>query len=90
MRRAAGVCEYCGKRGFRQPGGHLYLECHHIIALAKDGKDRLTNVIALFPDHHREAHFGERSLDLEKQMMLIVREKEEKMIVRESKSNLKT
>jgi len=29
----------------------------------------MTNVIALCPKHHREAHFGERRAELEKEMM---------------------
>jgi len=68
-RRAAGKCEFCGERGFRCPDGTRYLECHHIIALANEGADRMMNVIALCPKHHREAHFGERRSELEKEMM---------------------
>ena len=74
-RRAKGCCEYCGKPGFATTGG-VYLECHHIIALADDGADRMSNVIALCPDHHREAHFGQRAEELERQMTSIVKEKE--------------
>jgi 5-methylcytosine-specific restriction protein A len=70
MRRANGKCELCGELGFKQPDGKHYLECHHIIALANEGSDRLTNVIALCPNHHREAHFGKRSEELEKEMIL--------------------
>lgn len=69
MRRAEGKCEFCGELGFSRSGGGRYLECHHIIALAKDGADRMTNVIALCPNHHREAHFGERQAALEKEMI---------------------
>jgi hypothetical protein len=28
----------------------------------------MTNVIALCPKHHREAHFGKRQVELEKEM----------------------
>lgn len=45
------------------------LETHHIIALAKDGADRITNVIGLCADHHREAHFGALREELEKKMI---------------------
>jgi hypothetical protein len=58
--RANGKCEFCGEPGFISTKGTPYLECHHIIALANDGADRMTNVIALCPKDHREAHFGER------------------------------
>ncbi len=67
--RARGVCEYCNKPGFLVENGERYLECHHIIALAKDGADRLTNVIALCPNDHREAHFGKRRKKLEVEMI---------------------
>ena len=69
MKRANGKCEYCGVPGFKKPNGSRYLECHHIIALADVGKDRMTNVIALCPNDHREAHFGERGDELEKGMI---------------------
>jgi hypothetical protein len=68
-RRAAGKCEFCGKLGFLCPDGTRYVECHHIIALADEGADRMTNVIALCPGDHREAHFGERRDELEQQMI---------------------
>jgi len=69
MQRAKGKCEFCGELGFERSNGTRYLECHHIIALAKDGADRMTNVIALCPNHHREAHFGKQSDELERKMI---------------------
>jgi hypothetical protein len=73
LRRANGKCEYCGKQGFVKSDGTHYLECHHIIALAKDGADTLINVIALCPNDHREAHFGERYEELEIEMIATVK-----------------
>jgi hypothetical protein len=70
LRRANGICEFCGKLGFKKADGTRYLESHHVIALAKDGADRLTNVIALCPNDHREAHFGERSEEIEGEMIV--------------------
>jgi len=69
MTRARGACEYCNGRGFVRDNGEPYLECHHIIALANDDADRMTNVIALYPNDHREAHFGKRRHELEKEMI---------------------
>jgi HNH endonuclease len=69
MHRAEGKCEFCKELGFRRSDRTRYLECHHIIALARDGADRMTNVIALCPNHHREAHFGDRRAALEKVMI---------------------
>lgn len=71
-RRAQGKCEYCGEEGFKTSDGTPYLECHHIIALAHDGADRMCNVIALCPNHHREVHHGQRSEELEQAMIEIV------------------
>lgn len=76
MIRAAGNCEFCEEPGFKRSDGRRYLECHHIIALSDNGEDRMTNVIALCPGHHRQAHFGESSAEMEKRMVVIVREKE--------------
>jgi 5-methylcytosine-specific restriction protein A len=59
--RALGVCELCKSPGFKVPGGGLYLETHHVVPLHKGGPDRVSNVVALCPNDHREAHHGERS-----------------------------
>lgn len=65
IRSAKGHCEYCGKKGFQLPSGAFYLEAHHIISLANQGHDTVENVIALCPEHHREAHYGTRAEELE-------------------------
>ena len=70
LRRANGRCELCGVLGFMKPDGTRYLESHHIIALANEGVDRLTNVIAVCPNDHREAHFGERAEEIEAEMLI--------------------
>ncbi|WP_397574611.1 HNH endonuclease [Sphingorhabdus sp.] len=72
IKRAKGKCEYCGSLGFKKYGGAYYLEAHHIISLAKQGPDTLENVIALCPNHHREAHFGEGSQELEAKFKTIL------------------
>lgn len=59
-RRAAdGRCELCEKEGFRTPGGGFYLEGHHVIPLNCGGLDDVRNVVAICPDDHRRAHYGE-------------------------------
>ena len=73
--RANGRCEYCGKSTFVNSKGINYLESHHIIALANKGKDTVDNVIALCPDHHREAHFGARAASLEDEFIDILKKK---------------
>jgi predicted restriction endonuclease len=69
VRRAKGKCEFCGKPGFIAQDGKPYLETHHVIFLANEGADRLTNVIALCPNDHREAHFGNRRAEIEAEMI---------------------
>lgn len=66
--RAKGCCEYCGQQGFLKADGTRYLETHHVIALANDGEDRLTNVIALCPNDHRLAHFSAERERIEREM----------------------
>jgi len=73
LRRAKGKCEFCGELGFMTPRGKQYLETHHVIFLANDGADKLTNVIALCPNDHREAHFGKSRAEIETKMILILK-----------------
>ena len=58
LARARGRCEHCGEPGFSMPSGAVYLETHHVVALADGGPDLVSNVIALCPNHHRRAHHG--------------------------------
>ncbi|MCW1402857.1 HNH endonuclease [Novosphingobium sp. MW5] len=68
LKRAQGRCEHCGELGFKRPDGSHFVEAHHIISLAEQGPDTLDNVIALCPNHHREAHFGESWEQLESEL----------------------
>jgi 5-methylcytosine-specific restriction protein A len=72
LNRANGKCEYCGRHTFKVDSGKYYLETHHIIALSKEGKDRISNVIALCPEDHRRAHYATNRLEVEKKMIEIV------------------
>lgn len=58
--RARGSCEKCKKPApfARKKDGSPYLEVHHTIPLAADGKDNVANAIAVCPNCHREAHYG--------------------------------
>jgi 5-methylcytosine-specific restriction endonuclease McrA len=58
MQRSNGSCEHCGQKGFTAISGDYYLESHHVIPLSEGGPDLESNVMALCPAHHREAHFG--------------------------------
>jgi hypothetical protein len=58
LRRAMGLCQYCKKPGFKMANGAIYLETHHVVPLSEKGADKIWNVVALCPNHHREAHHG--------------------------------
>lgn len=58
LERAGGKCEYCGQKGFVTNKGYIFLETHHVIPLSEKGPDNILNVVALCPNHHREAHYG--------------------------------
>ena len=70
--RAKGNCEYCGEKGFTTRSGAIYLESHHIIPLSEKGKDAVNNVIALCPNHHREAHYSKNCSFLQQEFIKIV------------------
>jgi hypothetical protein len=58
LSRANGRCEWCQEPGFTTHDGSVFLETHHIVPLSEGGADAVTNVVALCPNHHREAHVG--------------------------------
>ncbi len=71
--RANGRCEWCGQSGFLMTDGGVYLETHHIIPLCEKGPDIETNVTALCPNHHREAHYGKTKEAMRKELTERVR-----------------
>lgn len=66
--RANGKCEYCSAVGFTMTNGKVYLETHHVIPLHENGPDSVGNVVALCPNHHREAHHGKSREDIQKKL----------------------
>lgn len=64
--RAAGVCQLCNKPApFYNKNGEAYLECHHVIWLAKGGTDEIENVVALCPNCHKKMHILDDDNDVE-------------------------
>jgi len=60
LSQANGVCDHCNKPApFIRKNGDPYLEVHHTIPLSEHGEDVLSNTMALCPNCHKEAHFGE-------------------------------
>lgn len=64
--RAQGKCEWCNQMGFIMADGKIYLETHHVVPLSENGLDTESNVAALCPNHHREAHHGEKRGEMRK------------------------
>lgn len=71
--RAAGKCESCGQQGFQTATGATFLETHHIVPLSEGGPDTIANVAALCPNHHREAHFGAKRVEIRARLLDIAR-----------------
>jgi len=60
LQQANGKCESCDQPApFNGSDGLPFLEVHHVRQLADDGSDTVTNAVALCPNCHREAHYGE-------------------------------
>ncbi|MBR2660868.1 MAG: HNH endonuclease [Clostridia bacterium] len=69
--RANGVCQLCGATlGFKDKQGRPYLEAHHIVPLAEDGPDELSNMVALCPNCHRKMHVVRDQDDIAKLIAL--------------------
>jgi len=65
-RRANGHCDLCGKKApFIDAQNKPYLECHHIMWLAKGGSDTIDNACALCPNCHRKMHIVDARSDVE-------------------------
>lgn len=69
LRRANGKCELCGQLGFSTENGGIYLETHHVIPLSEGGSDNVSNVAAVCPNHHREAHHGENRSEIKRELL---------------------
>jgi 5-methylcytosine-specific restriction protein A len=66
-RLAKGLCDLCEMPApFKNKKNEDYLECHHIVWLAKGGEDTIANTIALCPNCHRKVHVLNRKTDREK------------------------
>lgn len=73
LKRAKGMCEYRGCQTFSSLSGTAFLETHHVILLSEQGPDKPSNVIALCPNHHREAHFGANWKTLQDEFLKILK-----------------
>lgn len=72
LSRAEGRCQLCGSPGFHLPDGRAFLETHHVIPLAENGADSASNVVALCPNHHREAHYGRDAKGIRQRLLKVL------------------
>ena len=72
LNRAAGRCERCHVIGFTMDDGSAFLETHHVIPLSEGGPDSIFNVVALCPNHHREAHYGSQRAKIREQLQALL------------------
>lgn len=75
LNRANGKCEYCNCPGFKTKDGVIFLETHHVVALADGGPDKESNVAALCPNHHRQAHYGEIAPEMQQDLLSTIKAK---------------
>ena len=69
LENAKGVCELCRiPAPFRDSFGVPFLEVHHVVQLANDGPDQITNAVALCPNCHRRCHVAEDRNDATERM----------------------
>lgn len=55
--RANGICQLCNKPApFYNKTGEPFLECHHVVWIARGGIDEISNAVALCPNCHRKMH----------------------------------
>jgi 5-methylcytosine-specific restriction protein A len=77
LARANGTCEGCGQPApFTTPSGRPFLETHHIRSLSDAGPDDPHWVIALCPNCHRRAHYGDDAIALNGRLADNVSDKE--------------
>lgn len=59
LENAKGVCECCSQPApFLLEDGTPFLEVHHVVPLAENGPDTITNAVALCPNCHRRHHLA--------------------------------
>ncbi|PZR13188.1 MAG: hypothetical protein DI536_12925 [Archangium gephyra] len=57
LTRSEGRCEACAKDApFHSDDGQPYLEVHHLVPLAEEGPDVVSNAVAVCPNCHRFLH----------------------------------
>lgn len=64
--RANGVCQLCNKPApFYNKAGEPFLECHHVVWIARGGADEPFNAVALCPNCHKKMHILDMDEDVQ-------------------------
>jgi len=77
LERSLGKCQWCHEEGFIMEDGRIFLETHHIIPLSEQGLDDDSNVVALCPNHHREAHHGKQRIEMRRALKEILNRRQD-------------
>ncbi|MCH9809564.1 MAG: HNH endonuclease [Alphaproteobacteria bacterium] len=64
----------CDYGTFQLPSGETYVEVHHILPLSEGGEDSLKNAACVCANHHREAHYGSKHLEITAALLKLRRE----------------
>ena len=84
-RDALGVCDLCDKKApFKNRVGNPYLECHHIVYLAENGRDEIKNCVALCPNCHAKMHILNLESD-KKKLLKTAKDRYERLFLNEDK-----
>lgn len=81
LSRSAGICECCNQKApFDKDDGSPFLEVHHIKRLSDGGPDKPEWVAGICPNCHREAHYGKKRIEINKNLLQIISAKEKKIM----------
>ena len=70
LRVADGVCQGCKQDApFKNTDGEPFLEVHHLRRRSDGGADHPDNVVALCPNCHRRAHYGQDGTEFNQQLI---------------------
>lgn len=77
LRRADGICEGCQQPApFKNKQGKPYLEPHHTRRLSDGGPDHPKFMVAVCPNCHRRAHYGEDGPSYNAHLTQVAKQKE--------------
>jgi 5-methylcytosine-specific restriction enzyme A len=77
LRRADGLCEACAEPApFTTTAGRPYLEPHHTRRISDGGPDDPAWVVAVCPNCHRRAHYGEDNVAFNQHLSEIARSRD--------------